>query len=266
VFQDASCFVQDVSWKTKDASCMIQDVSWKTKDASFLDREPSDVVAGGRVPAEASPCYPAVARMAVERKRPWYLVLALLGALALGTTGALGGFHMANLYLEAPNPGAVGKEIADAHDRDEVVARAEEAVQALDAARARGWPLAVATLLLGSATLLFAMRALAGSPGARVALVQLVLAQAGVTIASQLLLRDVVNADLRVDGALEAAMEHASGVPPVPLPVSNAAVLKAASTLALVLRSLSSVLVVVGLTRARSRAYFDDSAAALEER
>jgi hypothetical protein len=42
--------------------------------------------------------------------------------------------------------------------------------------------------------------------------------------------------------------------------------MRAASSMILVLRTLGSALVVVGLTRLRSRAYFDERAAALEER
>lgn len=204
--------------------------------------------------------------MTAERKRPWYLVVALLGALALGTTGAYAGWSAAALYFVSVDPSRAGDGIADEHDRALVVTRAESELQVLDAARARGWPLSVATLLLGTATLLFAIRALGGSAGARKVLMQLVLAQAGLGVASHYLLRDVFEADLRWLEAKEAAEEHASGLTREQSPMPSAAVLRAASTMILVLRTLGSVLVVIGLTRSRSRAYFEEIRPAVEER
>jgi hypothetical protein len=204
--------------------------------------------------------------MSTERKRPWYLVLALLGALALGTTGAYKGWEQVALYHAALDPSAVGEGIADEHDRALVVARTEAVIRSLDAAKSRGWPLAVATLLIGGATLLFAMRALGGSSGARAALVQLVLAQAAVGVAGHWLLRDVIEADLRWREAMRGAEEHAGGLTPVQPPLSTMAVLRAASTMILVLRTLGSALVVIGLTRRGSREYFDATAPAVEER
>ena len=205
--------------------------------------------------------------MVTERKRPWYLVLALLGALALGMTGAYKGWEEVTLYHATLDPTGAGQGIADEHDRAVVVARTEAFIQALDAAKARGWPLAVATLLVGGATLLFAMRALGGSGSARAVLVQLVLAQAGLGVAGHLLLRDVTEAYLQLTEAAKVADDHSSGVvTPVQPPVSTMAVLRAASTMVLVLRTLGSVLVVIGLTRRGSREYFDESAAAVEER
>jgi len=204
--------------------------------------------------------------MAAERKRPWYLVVALLGALALGTTGAYAGWNAAALYFVSVDPATAGEGIADPHDRELVVSRAEAELHVLDAEKSRGWPIAVATLLLGSATLLFSMRALGGSAGARTVLVQLVLAQAAVGAASHFLLRDVFEADLRWLEAKESAEEHASGVTREQSPMPSASVLRAASSVILVLRTLGSLLVVVGLTRSKSRAYFDEAAAALEER
>src|SRR5579863_1558979 len=128
---------------------------------------------------------------ASERKRPWYLVLALLGALASGAVGARAGCNTVTLYRESVDLTLAGEGIADEADRAAVVARGEAYVRAFDAAKARGWPLGVATLLLGGATLFFAMRTMAGSGGARAALVQLVVAQAAVNMASHWLLQDV---------------------------------------------------------------------------
>jgi hypothetical protein len=198
--------------------------------------------------------------MPAERKRPWFLVLALLGALALGTTGAYEGWNGAALYFVSVDPSKVGQGITDDHDRALVVSRVQDYVQVLDAEKSRGWPFSVAALLLGSATLLFAMRALGGSAGARTALIQLVIAQAATGIAAHYLLRDVVDADLRWNEAVAAAEAHAAGSSGQLAPAPSLAVFRAASTLFLVLRTIGSALVVVGLTRHRSRAYFDETA------
>ena len=175
--------------------------------------------------------------MTTERKRPWYLVLALLGALALGTTSAYGGWELAMLYHGTLDPSLAGRGITDEHERELAVSRAESAIRELDAVKSRGWPLAVATILVGGATMLFAMRALGGNGSARAALVQLVVAQAGVGVGGHFVLRQVLEPDLR-----------------------------AASGVVLALRTLASALVVVGLTRRGSREYFDSITAAVEER
>src|ERR1700760_3190551 len=113
------------------------------------------------------------------RKRPWFLVLALFGALALGSAGAFQGWATYITYHDPIDISSVGSDISDEADRAAIVARAHTFVQTIDNAQARMWPVGVASLLLGSAMFVFAMRALGGSPGARVALVQLVIAQAG---------------------------------------------------------------------------------------
>lgn len=203
--------------------------------------------------------------MTAERKRPWYLVVALLAALALGTIDAREGWGTAALFHAQVDPTLFGAGIADEQDRQVVVSRAEDALHALDASRARGWPFAVATLLLGSATLLFALRALGGSAGARAALVQLVFAQAGLNVASHFFLSDVLEAQLRLAEAEANANVHAAGMPREPGPVPTLAMMRATSRVFLVLRTLGSGLIVLGLTRKKSRDFFDQAPAPVEE-
>jgi hypothetical protein len=208
---------------------------------------------------------------AQERKRPFYLVLALAGALALGMLGACNGWATIAYYRADIDPALETRGIVSEEDRTAVTARVEAYVQTLDAAKSRGWPLAVATMLIGSALIFFAMRAMSGSRGARAALVQLTIAQAALTGVSFWLMRDVDDAELRwhayqvaarrdeahaAHGAGEAAemtrlterMAHAMG--PVVLAV----------------RTLGSVLVLIALTRRRSRDFFDAAAPAIRER
>jgi hypothetical protein len=187
---------------------------------------------------------------AKERKRPWYLVLALLGALTLGTFGASVGWSRVLLYRDSIDVSAEGLGIADETQRRLVVERAQEYIAALDAAKSRGWPLAVASLLLGSAILVFGVRTLGGSASARTALVQLVIAQASVNAADYYSMRAAWNAQQHLYEAKQAATTHVE---------MNSPAATAFSTLA-------SALVVFGLTRRRSRQFLDAVAGPVEER
>jgi len=207
--------------------------------------------------------------MAAERKRPWYLVLALLGALALGTTAARKGWGTIAIYREPVDISLVGEGVADSVDRAAVEASAQAFVSAMDMAKVRGWPIAVATLLLGGAMIVFSMRALGGSAGARAALVQIVVAQAGLNVGSYWLLRDVQNAEIAVQVARnvatihESVTDHERADEMLRMTRSSARIV---NPLALFLGTLASALVVVALTRRRSRDFFEGATPAVEER
>ncbi len=202
-----------------------------------------------------------------QRRRPWYLVLAIVGALGLGTVGACSGWSTVALYREPIDPSLLAQGVADEADRAAVVSRFQAYLHALDAAKSRGWPLSVATLLLGTAVFVAAMRTLRGSSGARSALVQLIIAQAGANAASYWLMRDVFDAHLRVAEAAQAADLHVN-VPDRPRADETAALtarmLHAATPIAFALRSLGSALIVVALTRRRSREFFEAAAKAVQ--
>jgi hypothetical protein len=197
--------------------------------------------------------------MAGERKRPWVLVLALLGALALGASGASIGWSRVILYREAIDPSSGADGITDVAEREAVVSRTKAWLDALDHAKTRGFPLGVASLVLGSAVFVFAMRTLGGSSSARSALVQVVIAQALLTAADYWLLRDVWEANVHMVWAHQTALAHEHGEP-AGLP-ENAPLLP----VMLALQTLGSALVVVGLTRPRSRRFLDARAEALGE-
>lgn len=206
---------------------------------------------------------------ASERKRPWYLLLSLLATLAFGANGARSGWSTVMLYREPIDLSIAAQGIPDEAERASVVARIEAYVHTLDAAKSRGWPLGVATLVLGVATLIFAMRALGKSGAARAVLVQLVMVQAVVNAAGYFLMRDVLEAHLRVLEATEAADIH-ERVPDKPradeMSRTAVEVLRTATPIAVALQMLGSALVVVALTRRRSRDFFDSAAAAVGER
>jgi len=159
--------------------------------------------------------------------------------------------------------------VSDPADRAALEARLDTFVRTLDAAKSRGWPMAIAGLLLGGAMVMFAMRAIGGSRAARSALVQLVVAQAGLNAASYWLLRDVMNADTRYQEARQVAYAH-EHIPDRTQADdalrSTLAMVRARNPVGLVLNALGSVLIVVALTRRRSRDFFDAAAAAIEER
>ncbi|HXX70428.1 MAG TPA: hypothetical protein VEK07_24820 [Polyangiaceae bacterium] len=197
---------------------------------------------------------------APARKRPWYLVLALLGALALGSMGACRGWKAVELYREPVDMSLAGEGIADEADRAAVVARAQAFLQTLDAEKARGWPLAVATLILGGALFTFAIRAMGGSAGSRAVLIQLVMAQAATNALSLLLLHDVFDAEFRYWEAWQAARIRAN--PPDGARTEEtlrtlSSVAPAVPGVELALYSITSALIVVALTRRRSRDLLD---------
>jgi len=203
------------------------------------------------------------------RKRPWYLVLALLGALALGSMGACRGYNTVALYRDPVDTSLLGDGIADQADRAVVVARAQVFLQVLDAEKARGWPLAVATLLLGGAVVVFAIRAMGGTKGSRAALIQLVVAQAATNAVGLWLLRDVFDADLRFSEARQEAQIR-EGTPDRARADDTvralSSVARAVPAIELAFYTVASALIVVALTRRKSRELLDAAAGALEER
>jgi hypothetical protein len=200
--------------------------------------------------------------VAAKRKRPWYLVLALIGAVTLGSIGACDGWGTVTLYREPIDPSVVGQRIADDADRAAVVARFQAYLQTLDAAKTRGWPLAVASLLLGGAILIAAVRTLGGSGSARRVLVQLVIAQAGTTALSYWLMRDAFEVYLRfVDASQSAELhERISDRPRADEKARTGShALRVATPIVFALRTLGSVFIVIALTRRRSRELLDSA-------
>jgi hypothetical protein len=206
---------------------------------------------------------------AAERRKPWYLIVALIGALLFGVGGACNGYQTVAIYRgEALEPSAFVQGITDDADRAAVSAQFEHLFAAMDAARDRGWPLGVGALLLGSAIILYAMRAMGGRGGARAGLVQLIVVQAGLTVASYWLLRDVMAAERDLDSANIVAKVHEQ-VPERRRADEMARVQvnlrRWMPPIFLVLRSLGSALIVFALTRPRSREFFEAASDAAVE-
>lgn len=198
--------------------------------------------------------------VAAKRKRPWYLVLSLVGAISLGSMGACNGWSTVTLYRESIDPTIVGQQFADDADRAAVVARFQSYLETLDAAKARGWPLAVASLLLGVSVLIAAIRTMRGKGSARRALVQLIIAQAAVSALSYWLMPDVFDSSLRFAEAKHSAEIH-QGISDRPradeVARAHSRVLHAATPIDFALRIVGSALVVFALTRRRAQELLD---------
>lgn len=163
------------------------------------------------------------------------------------------------LYRQPIDPTFESEDIADQAERDAIVTRTRAWLQALDNAKSRGWPLGVASLVLGGAVFVFAMRTLGGSSSARGILVQLIAAQAALGVVDYWLLRDVWELTARLEGARLAALAH-EHLDPAMLRESALSM-----PIAVALQTLSSALIIVGLTRRRSRRFFETRAEALGE-
>jgi len=128
--------------------------------------------------------------------------------------------------------------------------------------------MAAATFVLGAALLALAGRGLAGRTNARSAIVQVVTAQAIAMVVSFFLLRDVTDAELDWHLARTLAQQR-EAMPPEEV-ARIAPVLRDARHYGgpawLALRTFASALVLVALTRQRSRAFFDAAAAEATER
>jgi hypothetical protein len=178
----------------------------------------------------------------------------MYGARALGD-----GYETIAYYRgEHGDVHTVADEVNDSSARAAINALADKWVEAKDASRSRELPLAIASLLLGGAMILFAARSMAGREGARSALVQVVLVHAGLGVASYFLTKETTAASTLLDQALREAMARQEGV--VITPEWERALHAAARirpAVATGFRSLASALIVLALTRPRARAFFE---------
>ena len=201
--------------------------------------------------------------------RPRYLVVALVVALVFGAGCWTEGCARLQFYRGLTDGGAVlNAQIRDDEDRAGVEALYKRFLDVAESARGRGVPLAAATFVLGAALLALAGRGLAGRTNARSAIVQVVTAQAIAMVVSFFLLRDVTDAELDWHLARTLAQQR-EAMPPEEV-ARIAPVLRDARHYGgpawLALRTFASALVLVALTRQRSRAFFDAAAAEATER
>lgn len=206
---------------------------------------------------------PSAPPASAPRKRPWYLVVALVIASVFGATSFLEGCGLLTYYrtTSVDLSGPV-REIDDEADRAAAQAALDHYVEALDQDKPRMFPLGAAELLLGLALFALAAGAMAGRSGARTALVQVVLVQSVVVVLMFFLGARVRAAnrdlelvkrghDMRKDGTDAALVDDTISMTKKIAPVIEYGTLGA--------RTLVAVLVLVALTRKRSRAYFEQT-------
>ena len=199
------------------------------------------------------------------RKRPWYLVVALVIASVFGATGFVDGWGIITYYRTSDvDLSALVREIDDDHERADAKGALDRYVEALDVDKSRMFPLSVAELLLGMTLFALSAGAMAGRKGARSALVQVVGVQAAVVVLMYFLTAHVRLANRDLAMALEVP-KLSKGNDPELVQQTMAVNKKLVPVLEvgyLVVRSLVAGFVLVALTRKRSLAWYEPASEA----
>jgi hypothetical protein len=201
-------------------------------------------------------------RARLQRKRPWYLVVALFGAWVFGAAGMVEGCAQLSYYRgeRAIDAARSGEGIPNEAERAKVIALFEAYYATLDAARPRVLPLEIAALLLGVALSVLAAGAVTGRRGSRSALLQLTVVQAGLAILSYALTPDVRRAQMdalqRQQLATRYDAEAGSGTIEAEVTLTRP-IWQNAPTVGLSLHTFASVLIVLALTRKRAREWLE---------
>lgn len=202
-------------------------------------------------------------------RRPRYLTAALIAALVFGAGCWTEGCARLTYYRGDQDHGAtLNASIQSDEDRARAEALYARYVDVADTASGRAVPMAAATFVLGAALLALAARGLGARSNTRSALMQVVAAQAIVVGASFFVLRDVREAEL--DWELERTLIHQREKLP---PEQYAEVVPAVEAMRrwappgwLVVRTLTSGLIVLALSRPRAREFFEMAGEPVSER
>jgi hypothetical protein len=201
-------------------------------------------------------------------KRPWYLFAALIAGWIYGAQALGNGYETVLWYRgDRPDFTAEADAATDPHAREVILAATEQYVAKMDAARQRQFPIAIASILLGGAMILFAARSMAGREGARSALVQVVGVHAAVVVAGFLLTSQVTRARFELDQRIgEERVRRSFGITQPPeADAMGKALVRVWPGFEVFLRTLASGLIIVALTRPRSRAFFEAATSQLGE-
>ena len=199
-------------------------------------------------------------------KRPFYLVLALLGAWVFGASGFVDGCAVIGYYKsDRVEAAAAFPEISGNEGRARVTAAAEHYADVMNATRHRIFPLAVASFLLGTVLVAFAARAMSGRKGGRGGLVQVISVQTALIVASYFLTTEMRRAetDLHLTVQTEGLREAQPAKPESEEVIAMMQrFVRVAPPVFLSVQVLLRLLILLALTRTRSREFF----AAAEER
>ena len=212
---------------------------------------------------------PSLSGAEPKARRPRFLVVALVAALVFGAgCWTEGCSQLAFFRGEREQHAKLTASIQDAADRARAEALYQRFVDVAEGARGRAVPIAAATFVLGAALLALAARGLAGKSNTRSALMQVVAAQAIVVVAGYFLTRDMFNAE--ADWKWETAIMHQRERSPPEQFAQFASMVRSMRHWGppgwLVFRTVASALIVVALTRPRSREFFDAASDPLSER
>lgn len=193
-------------------------------------------------------------------KRPWFLLATLIITWVLGAAGFVDGCNTLAFYRADHVEETAFTETID---NDELRESANEAAGAYIATmheeRNRAFPIAIATLLLGAAMVVVSARAMGGRGSARPLLMQLMVAQTAVAVASFVLTPRVRAASL----ALETSLAKAQLAKTAPDPSTEQDSVKLYERLARVrgpiflgLRTAATGLILIALTRRRTLEFY----------
>lgn len=193
-------------------------------------------------------------------QRPRYLLVALIVAFVFGVGCWMEGCARLGFYRgEREQYVAQTEAVPDDADRGRSEQLYQRFIEASDVTRGRGVPLAAATFVLGAALLALAARGLAGKANTRAALMQVIAAQAIVVAATFFATRDMRRAE--DDWQYQTALFQRRDKIPQDQYVDVTTTLNILKRWAppgwLALRSLASVLIILALSRPRSREFFD---------
>ncbi len=202
-------------------------------------------------------------------KRPPWLLAALVVALLFGASSWNEGCSRIELYRGSQSADmVVDARVQDESAREAITKMYERFGAIADETRPVVLPLAVATFVLGAALLALSARGLAGRTNTRSALVQVVAAQAILAAASFAATRPYRDAELAWNAQDSVAVQRATVQDEVTFR-QRAAMIEGArrysAPIGIALRMLGSGLVLLALTRQRSRDFFEAAGARVPE-
>lgn len=195
------------------------------------------------------------------RRRPWFLILALVVCSILGAGGFIGGMETVAVYRTTQLDTSVRlKDLKEDGHRQAAQASVDHLVEVLEQERPKMFPLSVAELVLGLAMFILAAAAMAGRGGARSSLVQIVLVQAALIVGTYVATPKVRWAAADMELTIRAGELEEAGNDPaiVKDTVSRFRQIEPAITGGVLGgRMMVALLIVLALTRKRTRAFYE---------
>jgi len=205
---------------------------------------------------------------AEKAKRPRYLVVALVTALIFGAGCWTEGCDRLTFYqAKQDNSSAMHAGIKGNADRERAEALYHRFTEVAYATRGRVIPMSAALFVIGAALLALASRGLAGKHNTRGVLMQVVVVQAALVVASHFLTRERREAEL--DWGVERTLIELRETAPPDQYAAQVQVIHAVRRFGipgwLAVRTLASALIVLALTRPRAREFFDAAEGAVPQ-